>query len=275
MSSGHDPWLSDWLSDGGEESWGEIAAREAGKRSDCPYDGDLIELAMGQATAADADRLNTHLADCSYCRASYEAYCRGLEHRQTPPPHLAEGVVLDNPTPPDSNSHFAALVTGLITTVLEGRSDDALQLLRQCLPDILSALNANPALADDLAQQILDLVKNGNPQSRRSVLDALSQSVREGPAPTNLEPVLTNAVESSLLRVALEKGQDGESASQRHLREEGLRSLKDRRLMSLNDWLRLSQNASSQDQPYCRKVTAKVEKQRNDLMSLVFGHMSA
>jgi hypothetical protein len=172
MTSERDLLLYSLPPEGGAD-WDEFEAAFLGKKADCPPTADLIEAALGQPP----ESLRVHLAACDACRAWFDAYRRGLEEAGgEPEPGAPRGSLLEafadgfetreaSPLPPalapteaaPAAAGFASpsesgsiVLTGIFTMLLEGRTEEALQLLRPYLPDVLEAVGLDPSLADRL-----------------------------------------------------------------------------------------------------------------------------
>src|SRR5262249_36156756 len=149
----------------------------------------LIELAWGQAAPQTAARLQAHLQRCDCCRAWVEAAAPSS-------PVVA------------STGLSSVVLSGFFTRLLAGRTQEALQILRPYLPDVLEAVGLDPALAERLWQFLLQRIEN-DPHGPAALLpDWLRDFAREAlrcdalprhPGPDEWEPVLTRCALRNVL----------------------------------------------------------------------------
>jgi CO dehydrogenase/acetyl-CoA synthase alpha subunit len=72
-------WLESLPLDNDDAAWKQLEAEALGCSHNCPYIGDLIELALGETAPERATKIRDHLKVCSGCRRHFEAYQRGLK----------------------------------------------------------------------------------------------------------------------------------------------------------------------------------------------------
>jgi hypothetical protein len=135
---------------GDDEAWARFQSALARRRRDCPFAGDLIELASGRADPAAEPALREHLDGCSYCRALYEGYRRALEESAEPVAVGAEEEV----------GEFTDLKLSGNWAGLEDR-------LRPYVPEVLEHVGLDAALAEPLLRFILKEAPDIKQQARR------------------------------------------------------------------------------------------------------------
>jgi hypothetical protein len=157
-----------------DDGWAQFEARFLGRGADCPPAGALIALA--QNSADDPGRLEAHLRTCPGCRSWLEAFRRGLQppapEAPTPLPAGLRAAGKDSggsrpgparsPAPPGGAAEAgypgldSVVLTGIVTLLVSGRTEEALRVLRPFLADILEAVGLDRGLSEQLWQFLQD-----------------------------------------------------------------------------------------------------------------------
>jgi hypothetical protein len=224
-----------------EAAWAEFEAALLGKRPDCPFSADLIELALGQADPASAAKLHQHLEGCTYCRTCFEAYQQAAEPDSEPTAPATEGSFLEQfsvgltatellPNGPEESKPVEAAPprqqpepsaegapSGMTTLMDAGRWQELTDHLRPYLPAVLQTVGLDTTLADRLLMFIGQTARTSAKQGRRfrdllpDWLAAFAQTcgLKELPRPLRRED-WESIIERSALRLVLEEEPAGE-----------------------------------------------------------------
>lgn len=109
-----------------------------GKGPDCPFAGDLIELALGGVSLAQASNLLLHLRGCDYCRACYAGYQKAAARNrpQEPDPPAVAGPAAGDSGQNDPTEFDPATQADYV---------DLVRRLRPYVPALLGAVGLDTA----------------------------------------------------------------------------------------------------------------------------------
>lgn len=170
----------------------EYEARVLGRQPDCPPREKLLALVQGLSLHEERAYLLKHTRECRYCRHTSDAYGRLLGRK---------------PEDWRDTAHT------IVTMVLEGRIQEALELLRSILPLLLEELELGnkPDLANQLVQALQELATDRSSPEPLSLWASLSKVIPDltAEAGTGLlaRTDWNRALERSTFRAALQQHQ--------------------------------------------------------------------
>jgi hypothetical protein len=154
-------------------------ARFLNRQPGCLSTGDIIRLSLGQADPRMAEDGQSHLKTCDTCRAIHDAYKLGLDEEESLPAggslldefsakgeRMTDLVPVPSPAPPLAGPSHASgsqsiSLTNIGALLLGGRWEEALALLRPCLPEFLEAVGLDPLQSEGFFQFLHERLASG------------------------------------------------------------------------------------------------------------------